>query len=77
MTFCWDGITYQSLVIHSIECGSSPTRMKHKSQVKYADILLDFFLKMLIMGWKLGNTRLVIGLCTFTIYVIISTVLAF
>ena len=30
-------------VIHSVKCGSSPTKMKHEGQVKYDDILVGFF----------------------------------
>ena len=34
--------------------------MKHSSQVGYADILVLFFYKELIMGWKMGNTRIIV-----------------
>ena len=46
---------YQSFAIHSGECDSSPTKMKHESQVNHADILVVLFLKRAYYGLKLGN----------------------
>ena len=59
-TIFWDGITYQTLGTCSAECGSSPNKMKHESQVGYADILVLFFLERAHYGLKMGNTRIVI-----------------